>query len=217
MTTNSLPKPLKEALRLRKQIDATRQRRSDQSREHAAAEERIRALETERVDAYTRVAQGTAGAQKDAERIERELNAVRRSIESFQAAVAGTMRAEQQATEELGELLQRELPAFADAAEEDTQEAIAAFEAMETAYREAYNAWVRAQQAWAPLHSATFQMFRQTTEAAGLYLPDAELIHAAGVPAWPLPLPDELFPLARMPRPAAFEPQNQPPTDDDDV
>ncbi len=206
-TPNGSPKPLRQANKLRAEIERTRQLRTDRSRAKQATQERIRALENERVDAYTRKARGNRNAQTDAERIEQEINDARRSIESVDAEIKGAQRAEDQATHELGQLLSQELTTFAEAAEQITQEAIAAFAAVEQPYRAASAAWTAAAREWAPLREALYTMFKLQNEQAGFYLPETDLMRASTVGPWPLPSPDELFPMARVPRPTALEPQ----------
>lgn len=215
-TRNGSSKPQRQASKLRAEIDRTRELRANCSRLKQTTEERIRALQDELVEAYSRKARGERTAQKDADRLNREINEARRSIESADAEIKGTLRAEERATEELGQLLARELTTFADEAEQVTREAIAAFEALEPVYRAAEAAWVQAQRAWYPLSNALHEMFKQQTEQAGLYLPAQQLIAASSVARWPLPLASELFPLPREPRPAALEPQGEPEPDDGD-
>ena len=190
---NSIPKALKERTRLENQITRARDLRSEHSRTKFATEQRIRALENERVEAYTRKARGDRTAQKDAERIEGEINDARRSIESIGAEIQGAQRAEDRATHELGQLLGTELPMFVEEAEADTQEAIDKWEALERAYIAAFEAWDRAAMKWGPLRSAVYTMYKLRCEQAGFHRPDAELMYASIVPPWPLPRPDEAF------------------------
>jgi hypothetical protein len=216
--TNTIPKPLKDRVKLQNEIKRTRELRTNCSRTKQATMERIRTLENERVDAYTRAARGNRNGKKDAERIEQEINAARRSIESADAEIAGAVRAEEQATAELDQLHTRELTTFVEVAEQDTQEAIASYEAVEQPYRKAYDAWNKSAGSWSPLRSAVYTMFKLQNEQAGYYLPERELMRAANVGPWPFPHPDELFPMPRVPRPAAFEPQapSAEPVDDEE-
>jgi chromosome segregation ATPase len=218
--TNSIPKALKDAIKLRKEIDRTRHLRATCSQTKHSTEEQIRELEQERIEAYTRAARGDHKGKPDAAEIDKEINAARRGIETADAEIQGTLRAEQQAEEELSELLIRELPTFIEAAEQETQQFIEAYEEVEPLYREAFAAWQRAAEAWAPLRAAIFQMRKLQTEQAGFYMPDVELAHTSAVGNWPYPQPDELFPMPHVPRPHAFEPQDEPdelePDDEED-
>jgi predicted nucleic acid-binding Zn-ribbon protein len=210
--TNNIPPALKERTKLIHQIEHARQRRTDLSRSKLATENRIRELETKRLDAYTRKARGVRTAQKDAERIEAEINEARRSIESIDAEIEGALRAERQTDEELTHLLASKLSTFVEEAEKVTQETIEAATEFEAAYRRIYGLWQQSAEIWGPLRAATYQMHKMTNEQAGFHLPDTELMNASIVPPFPLQPPDEVFPLNRSPRPPAFEP----PDDEDD-
>lgn len=218
MTTsnNNIPKALKDAIKLRKEIDRTRQLRANCSRLKHSTEERIRALENDRVAAYTRAARGDRKGKQEAEQIEAQINEARRSIESTDAEVQGAFRAEEQANDELSELLARELTTFADHAEQSTQAFIEAAEQLEPLYRELHALWLRAQEAWAPLRSALFEVYKLQTEQAGFFAPEVVLASAAAVGNWPFPQPDEMFPMVRIPRPAALEEQHVDEPDDEE-
>jgi hypothetical protein len=213
--TNNIPEALKQRTKLLNTIERTRTLRTELSQAKFATERHIEALHNERLEAYTRKARGMRSGQKDAERIEGEINESRRSIESTAAEIEGAQRAEDQAKDELASLLARELSTFAEEAEQATEAAIEAVAELETAYRRAHELWDQANVAWAPLAPATYTMHKLRAEEAGYYLPDTELMAASGVPPFPLRRPDEVFPFPRPPRPPAFAPLPDEEVDDE--
>ncbi len=143
-------------------------------------------VEAELREAHRALAVNEDGAEKAVDQAENKRDKIvavqARTHDSLQGAREARVRTE----EEIKQLRRRELAAFAEEADTQTEAAMRQFGELEEHYRRAQAMWDRARQAWAPLTDAIRDHIKQIEEEQGIYRPAASLNAAAQTPPWPL-------------------------------
>lgn len=212
--------PISERAKLQAQLRATAEADGREGERLAGLEHARQANERSRAAAFKALHREDEGAEKAVDKAERERDRLAllsdRSQVSLRAAREGRRELEQQ----LKELLVRELPTFAEEADQATQAALEAFVALAEPYQLALEAWQRAEAAWAPLASAVRGSVVAADEAEGLWRGDERVQRDVALPAFPLPADTHMFALAERgalaPRPAALKPGTPASEPDDD-
>jgi len=156
------------------------------------AEAEARALEQRGDEVYSAHARGLAhDADVEVYREERARAAI--EVADATARVHGAHRAQKQIEQDLNNLYSLHLGAFLAEAEDTTQEAAAAIEAMREQYMEAVAAWKKAEAKWRPLLAAIRTDLEEQNQARGVWPPAEHVARLASVPACPLPDPGLVF------------------------
>jgi len=202
--------PRAERKRLEAELRSATEAGQEAGRQTAILKASMQELDAERLSGYEALARGSQQAAKEVEKAEKKRTALLADIERATVALEGARRARQNAEHELATLLHDDLATFVEDADRYTREAVDAFAAVEQPYREAVEAWRKAQAAWQPLLPAVRVTVQREEEERGVWSPPAVLAQASTVPAFPLPeLAEQFGPVASgelVPRPAGLTP-----------
>ncbi len=144
----------------------------------------------------------------------------KREIGLAEQALQGARDAQLAVASELAELYALHLDEFAAEAEEATQAAAVALDALRGPWAHAWAAWSIAQARWRPLMPAVREQIEQDFTDRGVFPDPRQFAHLANVPPSPLPPENEVFradvaarPRGLTPDPSLHAPEEPPAVD----
>lgn len=178
---------------LTRRDDLLKELASAHQAEHAArafirvVEDEIAQTADGRLKEYTRKARGHIIDGKVLAELEGRWDDAKSSQERALEKLDAARSAVNSVTAELAALYIEDLAAFAAEAEQATARARTALQAVEAPYRAAYEAWVVAQAAWAPLAEAITQTLLTSEQDDGIFRDRGAVAAQSRVRPWLLP------------------------------
>ena len=137
---------------------------------------------------------------------EQERSQARLKVRTADEAAVGALDARRAIEQELQELFAGHLDVFTAEAEQATQRAAVALDALRAPYAEAWAAWSVAKAKWRPLLPALVQEIERDFTGRGEYPDPRRFAQLATVPEVPLPTESAVFGTGREARPIGMTP-----------
>lgn len=185
--------PLAQRDRLRDEITNAARAEAEARAEFARTEANIGVVQQERMALYTAKARGGDFGHEQmtaVANVEQELENTRSLLDSLTVQQSAARNAMTAATRERDALYREHLDAFAAEAEEATQAAMVAIEAVAAPLADAHRTWNHAVAVWAPLEGALRERVTEDENERGIWRDRSEVTRLAQVPPLTLPGPD---------------------------